>query len=41
MVDPSRAARVAFPNAKVNLGLQVRELRDDGFHELDLSLIHI
>ena len=41
MVDPGRASRVAFPNAKVNLGLQVRRRRADGFHELDSLFVPI
>lgn len=41
MVDPGTAARVAFPNAKVNLGLQVRHRREDGFHALDSLFLPI
>lgn len=35
MVDPGQAAQVAFPNAKINVGLQVRSRRPDGYHALD------
>jgi len=41
MVDPGQAARVAFPNAKINVGLQVRSRRADGFHELDSLFLPI
>jgi 4-diphosphocytidyl-2-C-methyl-D-erythritol kinase len=41
MVDSHRASRVAFPNAKVNLGLQVRERRADGFHRLDSLFVPV
>ena len=34
MVDPGQAAQAAFPNAKINVGLQVRP-RPDGYHALD------
>ena len=41
MVDPGQASRVAFPNAKVNLGLQIRGRRADGFHELDSLFVPV
>ena len=41
MVDPGQAARVAFPNAKINVGLQVRGRRPDGFHALDSLFVPI
>ena len=41
MVDPGQAARLAFPNAKINVGLQVRGRRADGFHELDSLFVPI
>ena len=41
MVDPGQAARLAFPNAKINVGLQVRGRRADGFHELDSLFVPV
>ncbi len=35
MAERCNRSQVAFPNAKVNLGLQVRGQRPDGFHNLD------
>ncbi|MFW5758688.1 MAG: hypothetical protein ACOCYO_08410 [Bacteroidota bacterium] len=26
---------IGFPNCKINLGLRIKEKRDDGFHEVD------
>ena len=41
MVDPGAASRVAFPNAKINLGLQVLGKRPDGYHALDSLFVPI
>ena len=30
---------ITFPNAKINLGLNVVEKRPDGYHNLELSFI--
>jgi 4-diphosphocytidyl-2-C-methyl-D-erythritol kinase len=33
--------RIAFPNAKINLGLQVRKRREDGFHAIESLFLPI
>ncbi len=38
---PDRQTRLAFPNAKVNLGLQVRQRRPDGFHNIESLFVPI
>ena len=32
---------VVFPNAKINLGLNVKYKRNDGFHELETIMVPI
>ena len=41
MAEAPPAAEVAFPNAKINLGLQVKGQRSDGFHAIDSLFIPI
>ena len=37
----NRQTRIAFPNAKVNLGLQVRKRRKDGYHDIESLFVPI
>ena len=37
----NRRTRIAFPNAKVNLGLQVRKRRKDGYHDIESLFVPI
>lgn len=41
MVDPGASSRASFPNAKINVGLQVIEKRPDGFHNLDSLFVPV
>ncbi|MFT6851282.1 MAG: 4-diphosphocytidyl-2-C-methyl-D-erythritol kinase, partial [Sphingobacteriales bacterium] len=34
-MSPIRIQMIDFPNAKINLGLQIKEKRPDGFHNLE------
>ena len=39
--DSVAASRLAFPNAKINLGLHVIQRRPDGYHEIDSLFIPV
>lgn len=41
MADSVAASRLAFPNAKINLGLHVIQRRPDGYHEIDSLFIPV
>jgi len=41
MADSVSASRLAFPNAKINLGLHVIQRRPDGYHEIDSLFIPV